>query len=502
MPVPERREFIIEKEDAVIDLTINSATRDKTVQYCRQHKITLPTFAMMKDPQRVPGKIQERLRQTGLWEVHPVNLFRITWKNEPKDFGGLFSGVNHRVLPPELTGCRASIVVLIGKWFPTGAHKVGATFGCLIPRLVTGQFDPQQKKAVWPSTGNYCRGGAYISALLACRSIAILPEGMSRERFEWLQSVAGEVIATPGCESNVKEIFDKCRELRNSGEDLQIFNQFEELGNPLWHYAVTGNAAEEILQPYIAEGKSVAGFVASSGSSGTLGAGYYLKEKYPRSKLVVGEALQCPTLLHNGFGDHRIEGIGDKHVPWIHDCKQTDVVIAVDDEIPVRLLRFYNEDEGRKTLRAEGVSPQLVSELDLLGISGVGNLIAAVKFAKYCELTEDDLVVTVATDSMQLYGSRLRELSARRGPYTQADAQRDFELSRSLSIDYVKELNYYDRKSIHNLKYFTWIEQQGRDLQELNDQWYAHDRYWLKTFDQVDQIDALIEDFNDRVGAV
>jgi cysteine synthase len=490
----------MEKENNVIDLTVDAKTRDKTVAYCREKGITLPTFAMMQDPQKVPAKIKDRLKQIGLWDVHPANLYRITWKNQPRETGGLFGGANYRLLPPSLTGCRANILVLAGRWFPTGAHKVGATFGCLIPRLVTGQFDPQQTKAVWPSTGNYCRGGAYISALLACPAIAILPEGMSKERFEWLQRIAGEVIATPGSESNVKEIFDKCWELRNSGEDLQIFNQFDEFGNPLWHYAVTGKTVEEILRPHISRGLRLAGFVAASGSAGTLGAGYYLKHRYPKAKLVVGEALQCPTLLQNGFGDHRIEGIGDKHVPWIHDCKETDFVVAVDDEIPMRLLRLFNEAHGREVLAAEGVPQELVSGLDFLGISGVGNLVTSIKFAKYNELSEEDLVVTVATDSMQLYGSRLQELSAERGPYTEADAQRDLQLARSLSIDYVKELTYYDRKSIHNLKYFTWIEQQGRDVQELNDQWYAHDRYWQGTFGQVEKIDELIEDFNDRIG--
>lgn len=484
----------------MIDLNEHAATLEKTVQYCRQKEISLPTFAMMKNPQKIPAKIKDRLKHIGLWDVHPANLYRITWKNEPRDAGGGFAGVNHRVLPPALTGCRADIIVLSGRWFPTGAHKVGATFGCLVPRLVTGQFDPQLTKAVWPSTGNYCRGGAYISALLACRAIAILPEGMSKERFEWLQQIAGEVIATPGTESNVKEIFDKCWELRKSGENLQIFNQFDELGNPMWHFAVTGSAVDEILAPYLARGKRFAGYVASSGSSGTLGAGYYLKQKYPRAKLVVGEALQCPTLLNNGFGEHRIEGIGDKHVPWVHDCKETDFVIAVDDEIPVRLLRLYNEEKGRKALIGEGVPAELAAELDLLGISGIGNMIAAVKFAKYNELTEDDVVVTIATDSMELYGSRLDELNDERGPYTDVDAHRDIELARSITIDSVKELNYYDRKTIHNLKYYTWIEQQGREVQELNDQWYAHDRYWHGTFEQVEKIDELINDFNERVG--
>ena len=484
----------------MIDLTIHSKTLENNIAYCREKKITLPTFAMMKNPETVPGKIKDQLKATGLWDLHSANLYRITWKNEPKDSGGLYGGVNHIVLPPELTGCRATIIMLTGRWFPTGAHKVGATFGCLAPALVTGQFDPQKTKAVWPSTGNYCRGGAYISALLACKAIAILPEEMSRERFEWLKSIAGQVIATPGCESNVKEIFDKCWELRNSGEDLRIFNQFDEMGNPLWHYAVTGDAVEAVLQQYVAKGLRFAGYVAASGSAGTLGAGYYLKQRFPRSKVVAAEALQCPTLLLNGFGAHRIEGIGDKHVPWVHNCKETDFVVAVDDEIPMRALRLFNEPLGRQALIESGVDKILAESLDLLGISGIGNMVAAIKFAKYSEFTENDVVVSIATDSMQLYGSRLAELEQERGAYTDSMAQRDLEVIAAITMDHTKELSYYDRKAIHNLKYYTWIEQQGRNIQELDAQWHDHDNYWYSMFNQVEAIDELITDFNNRTG--
>jgi len=484
----------------VINLEINSAVRDKNAAYCKEKGILLPTFEMMKNPEMIPEKIKESLKSVGLWEVNPLNLFRITWKNDQQDSGGLFGGVNHIVLPSELTGCKAKIIMLSGKWFPTGAHKVGATYGCLIPRLISGQFDPQMTKAVWPSTGNYCRGGAYISALLANHAIAILPEEMSQERFDWLKTIAGEVIATPGCESNVKEIFDKCWELRNSGENLQIFNQFDEMGNPLWHYNVTGSAIEELVNQYVGENESFSGYISSSGSGGTLAAGYYLKSKFPKMKIAVAEALQCPTLLQNGFGDHRIEGIGDKHVPWVHDCKETDFVVAVDDEKAIRTLRLFNEKEGRDLLKSEGVNPELVDQLDLLGISGVGNMLAAIKFAKYNELTEKDYLVTIATDSMQLYGSRIQELEEARGKYTTGNAERDIELLQSVSYDNTKELNYYDKKAIHNLKYFTWIEQQAKDLQELNAQWYDHETFWTKTLNQAGEIDQLINAFNDQVG--
>ncbi|MEJ5202789.1 MAG: pyridoxal-phosphate dependent enzyme, partial [Anaerolineales bacterium] len=335
---------------AKIDLTVYSDRLERAVKRARERNIIIPTFAQQKDPTLVPAKIKEELKDIGLWDVHPRNLFRITWKNEPVAKGGGFGKVNYWELPSSLTGVDARIIVLVGKWFPTGAHKVGAAFGCLVPRLVTGQFDPTTQKAVWPSTGNYCRGGAYDSALLGCQSIAILPEGMSKERFEWLSKIAGEVIATPGSESNVKEIFDKCWELRRSGEDLMIFNQFEEFGNYLWHYDVTGHAMEEVLREVLGPRDEYRGVASNTGSAGTIGCGDYMKQRYPTSKIIASEALQCPTLLNNGFGAHRIEGIGDKHVPWIHNVKNTDVVTAIDDNSVVNIMRLFNEPVGREYL--------------------------------------------------------------------------------------------------------------------------------------------------------
>jgi len=485
----------------MIDLTVNEKQLQKTIQRCKERDIIIPTFQQMKHPQMVPDSIKTELQDIGLWDIHPRNLFRITWKNEPVHSGGGYAGVNYMVLPPEITGVKAKIVALVGKWFPTGAHKVGATFGCLVPRLVTGQFDPTSQKAVWPSTGNYCRGGAYNSALLACESIAILPEEMSQERFEWLSNVAGEVIATPGCESNVKEIFDKCWELRKErGDDIVIFNQFDEMGNHLWHYEITGSALAEVLKAEMDPDDHYTGVISSTGSAGTLGCGDYLKELFPASKIVAAEALQCPTLLNNGYGGHRIEGIGDKHVPWIHNVRNTDMVVAVDDEKTIRLMRLFNEEKGRDYLVQNGVDEQLVRNLDLLGISSIGNLIASIKFAKYYELTEKDIVMTIFTDSMELYDSRMQELLESKGAYTHDDAVRDLELLNNIAIDNMLELDYYAKKRIHNLKYYTWIEQQGRELDELNAQWYDQRNYWGNIHSLTPKIDALIRDFNYKTG--
>ncbi len=486
----------------MIDLTINEEGRKNAVLRAKERNIIIPTFEEMKHPEKIDEKFKKELKDIGLWDINVRNLFRITWKNEPVAKGGDFGGPNYIELPKELTGVDAKIVCLVGKWFPTGSHKVGASFACLAPRLVTGQFDPVKQKAVWPSTGNYCRGGAYDSALLACESIAILPEEMSKERFEWLEKVAGEVIATPGCESNVKEIFDKCWELRETrGDDIMIFNQFEEFGNHLWHHDVTGNAFEEILKQVKTDKHNVAGAVFTTGSGGTIASGDYLKKLYPHMKIAASEALQCPTLLNNGFGGHRIEGIGDKHVPWVHNVKNTDLIIASDDEDCMRLIRLFNDPAGHDYLEKQGVKKELIEQLHLLGISGIANVLCSIKLAKYYEMTDKDIIVTVLTDSMELYCSRLGELNEKYGKYTEIDAAIDYHKHlMALKIDNVLELNYYDKLRVHNLKYYTWIEQQGRELKELNRQWYDAEAYWGEIQAMGPEIDAKINEFNDMVG--
>ena len=483
-----------------INLDVQPDRRQRAIRRVRDRNIIIPTFAQMKNPELIPNIVKEKLRNVGLWDVNPLNLFRITWKNEQVSHGGGFGGVNFIELPSSLTGTPARVIGLIGKWFPTGAHKVGAAFGCLVPRLVTGQFEPSTQKAVWPSTGNFCRGGAYDSALLGCESIAILPEGMSRERFDWLSKIAGEVIATPGSESNVKEIFDKCWELRASGQDLMIFNQFEEFGNYLWHYEVTGHAMEEVLREVMGPRDEYRGMVSATGSAGTIASGDYMKQVFPSSKIAASEALQCPTLLENGFGAHRIEGIGDKHVPWIHNVKNTDLVVAIDDNAVVSLARLFNEPAGLGYLVRQGVPEDVASRLNLLGFSGISNVLSAIKMAKYYEMGEHDIVLTILTDSMELYGSRLREMHEESGEYSELDAAAHYaQYLQGASTDNLIELTYADRRRVHNLKYFTWVEQQGRTYEEILAQWHERD-YWKDVQKQVAEIDTAIIELNEAVG--
>jgi len=485
---------------ATIDLTINKTKRQRAIQRAREKNIIIPTYAQMKDPSKIPAKIKQELGSIGLWDIHPRNLFRINWHNEAKNSGGGFGNVNYIELPSSITGVKARIVAIVGKWFPTGAHKVGAAFSCLVPRLVTGQFDPTTQKAVWPSTGNYCRGGAYDSALLSCESIAILPEGMSRERFEWLAKVAGETIKTPGSESNVKEIFDKCNELRNSGQDLMIFDQFQEYPNYLWHYTVTGRAMEEVFKQIARPGDRFRGITSATGSAGSIASGDYMKQLYPESKIAASEALQCPTLLENGFGAHRIEGIGDKHVPWIHNTKNTDLVVAIDDNAVVNLARLFNEPAGKKFLASQGVSEATIAQLDLLGFSGISNVLTAIKMAKYYEMDENDVIFTIATDSMELYKSRLVEMHEEFGEYNESTAACDFgRWLLGQGIDNMLELTYPEKRRVHNLKYFTWVEQQGKTYNEIQDMWY-NPNFWTDIQKQADEVDELIVEFNNEVG--
>ncbi|MDI9492210.1 MAG: pyridoxal-5-phosphate-dependent protein subunit beta [Bacillota bacterium] len=486
----------------MIDLTIQKKGLESNIRKARENNIIIPTIAQMRDPGTIPSSIVDKLKSVGLWEVNPLNLFRITWKNEPKEEGGQFQKVpNYIELPSSLTGVPCRIFAMVGKWFPTGCHKVGASFGCLAPRLLTGQFDADYHKAAWPSTGNYCRGGAFNSKLLACHSIAILPEGMSKERFEWLQTIAGEVIATPGSESNVKEIFDKSWELKQR-PDVMVFNQFEEMGNALWHYNVTGTAMADVYEDLKQPGNRFAGACFTSGSAGTMSAGDYLKDVYPALKLAVGEALQCPTILANGFGSHRIEGIGDKHIPWIHNVRNTDMVIDIDDEDSQKLLRLFNSEPGKRYLKEElKLDAEQVEALSLMGISGIANLLCCIKMAKYYELTEKDVVGTILTDSADMYRSRIEELEEADGPYDAHKADLDLQLHLlGMRTDNMAELTYADRKRIHNLKYYTWVEQQGRDVEELNALWYDPENTWEAVHAEAEKLDALAEAFNEATG--
>ena len=484
---------------------VDEAVLDRAVDRCRSLGVVLPTFAELADPDRIPEATRDRLAGVDPDAADPRNLFRVHWFNDASR-AGRTPVPDHLVLPRELTGVEAPIVIALGDRFPMiHSHKVIAAYGCLAPRIVTGQFDPTTQRAVWPSTGNYCRGGVAISRIMGCRGVAVLPEGMSRERFEWLErwvADPADVIRTPGTESNVKEIYDRCAEL-DAEPDTVIFNQFSEFGNHVAHYAFTGRALERVFETVEAAlpGARVAAFVSATGSAGTIGAGDYLKERFG-SRTVAVEALECPTMLSNGFGEHNIQGIGDKHIPLIHNVMATDLVVAVTDRATDDLLVLFNTPVGREYLvRRRGVPEALVGALGSLGVSSICNVLAAIKVARHQHLGPDDVILTVATDGAPMYATELDRITARDFP-AGFDAVAAGEVFgaylQAAAEDHVLEATRADRDRIFNLGYYTWVEQQGVPIDEFEER--REPAFWAATRGIVERWDELIGEFNDRVG--
>ena len=477
----------------------------RTVRRFREAGILLPTFAQLAAPDSIPAAIKHSLAAVKADEADPRNLFRVHWYNDAERTGQAAVPA-HVVLPGELTGVDARIVVAIGGLFPMiRAHKVLAAYGCLAPRIVTGQFDPTRHRAVWPSTGNYCRGGVAISRLMGCRGVAVLPEGMSRERFTWLEDwVTGpdDIIRTPGTESNVKEIYDKCAELSADPGNV-IFNQFAEFGNHLVHYLCTGTALSAVFESMAEKepGLRLRAFTSASGSAGTLGAGDYLKEHYG-SKTVAVEALECPTMLANGFGEHNIQGIGDKHIPLIHNVMNTDLVAAISDRATDQLSVLFAAGEGIEYLHGRrGIAESVLDSLPAFGLSSICNILAAVKTAKYLGLGPGDVVLTVATDGAEMYASERERIAARdfSGGFGPIDAGEVFaRWMLGASTDHLLETTLADRNRIFNLGYYTWVEQQGIPLAVFESR--RHQRFWTGLRDLLPAWDARIEEFNQRTG--
>jgi cysteine synthase len=487
---------------------IDRETYRRTVDWFGRAGILLPTFAQLAAPGSIPAEIRQQLKAADPDRANPWNLFRVHWYNS-RDRAGQATVPVHVVLPGELTGVPARIVVALGDLFPMiRAHKVLAAYGCLVPRVITGAFDPARDRAVWPSTGNYCRGGVAISALLGCRGVAVLPEGMSRERFAWLEDWVtdpGDIIRTPGTESNVKEIYDKCAELAADPGHV-IFNQFAEFGNHLVHYQCTGRALGAVFDAMTAAEPSgmdlrLRAFVSASGSAGTLGAGDYLKERYG-ARIVAAEALECPTMLANGFGEHNIQGIGDKHIPLIHNVMNTDLVAGISDRATDQLSVLFAAREGVEYLRARRRVPEpVLASLPAFGLSSICNILAAVKTAKYLRLGPDDVIMTVATDGAGMYGSERERIVARDFPagFTAADAAETFgRWMLGTGPDDLLETTLADRNRIFNLGYYTWVEQQGISLADFEVR--RDQRFWTGLRDLLPAWDAMITEFNERTG--
>jgi cysteine synthase A len=480
---------------------------ERTVGRFRESGVALPTFAQIADPALIPSRVREALAGIGPDEAHPLNLFRVHWFNDQRRTGSV-AVPQHLILPPALTGVEAPIVVALGDRFPMiGAHKVLAAYGCLAPRVITGQFDPTSHRAIWPSTGNYCRGGVAISRLMGCRGVAVLPEGMSRERFEWLEAWVvdrSDIVKTPGTESNVKEIYDECNRLAADPANV-IFNQFSEFGNHLAHYFATGAALARVFEEMYRARPDLRlrAFTSATGSAGTIAAGDFLKERYG-SKIVAVEALECPTMLCNGFGEHNIQGIGDKHIPLVHNVMNTDFVAAVSDRATDRLGVLFNTGVGRSHLvERRGVDAALVESLSSLGLSSVCNVLAAIKTAKYEGYGPDDVVVTVATDGATMYGSE-RDLALARyfpGGFDEVAAAEVFgEHLLGATTDHLLELTHSERERIFNLGYYTWVEQQGVSIEDFSAR--RDQAFWKGMREVVPAWDAMIDEFNGRTGVL
>ncbi|MFO0554190.1 MAG: hypothetical protein U0271_37765 [Polyangiaceae bacterium] len=478
---------------------------ERTVARFREGKVILPTIAELADPTRIPAATREALASVDPDTANPANLFRVHWYNDDSR-RAVGDTPRYAVLPKELTGVDARILVAFGDRFPMiGAHKVLAAYGCLVPRIVTGQFDPTSHRAVWPSTGNYCRGGVAISRILGCHGVAVLPAGMSRERFAWLErwclDPATDIVRTPGTESNVKEIYDECARIDRDPTNI-IFNQFCEFGNYLVHFNATGSALGRIYEAERARhpGLNLAAFTSATGSAGTIAAGDWLKEHHG-TKIVAVEASECPTLLRNGYGEHNIQGIGDKHLPLIHNVMNTDLVAGVSDRATDTLYLLFNTEVGRRYLAERRKVPaETIAHLGSFGFSGICNVLAAIKVAKHHQLGPDDAIVTVATDGGAMYDTEREKILAKYfgGEFDAVAAGETFGRHvLGLGTDDLLELGQLERERIFNLGYFTWVEQQGVSLADFDAR--KKQSFWRGLRDNVAAWDAMITELNARV---
>jgi cysteine synthase len=451
--------------------------------------ITGPTFEEMLHPHKIaPETRAKAIAARKDAPLDPINLFNITWRDADNH-------ICYVVLPHELTGIKAEVVVLYGREFPSGSHKVGAAYSVLLEKVLFGDVDPRQHTLVWPSTGNYGIGGAWVGGRMGCKSIVVLPEGMSRERFERIESYGAQVIKTVGSESNVKEIYDKTWELRRD-PNIRVLNQFEVMGNYRFHYHVTGNTlielADQLNQQGIGSGR-IDAWVWANGSGGTIAAGDRLKQQWPDHKIVMLEPTQCPTLFNNGYGAHDIQGIGDKHVTWIHNTWNTDAVMCIDDMTCKKGLQLISEEGGQQTLvKRYGIPEATVKKLStLFGISGICNVLGAIKTAKYYGYGKGDIVATAATDSLDRYFSVMDDMRTQFGRLDEAAATGRVEgVFHAAALDWIQPGTLENRTRWHNLKYYTWVEQQGKSIEELDAQ--KDPAWWVSHQQLVADIDARL----------
>lgn len=451
-------------------------------------KFAGPTFEEMLHPGTIAPATRSVATEALVSDpLDPINLYNISWR----DVG---NRVRHMVLPPELTGVDARIVVLYSVDFPTGSHKVGAAYAVAVEMETAGEVDPERHTLVWPSTGNYGIGGAWVGSRMGFDSLVVMPEGMSRERFEQIEGYGGRIIKTPGSESNVREIYEEVRQLKEDPQ-VRVMNQFEMMGNYRFHYYVTGNTLVELAAELAAAGNGngkIAAFCSAMGSAGTIAAGDRIKQEWADAKIVGLEPIQCSTLYNNGYGSHEIQGIGDKHVTWIHHVTNMDAIMCIDDTECLKGLQLLTDQVGLKVLEENfGIDRQTVGSLAaIFGISGVCNVLGAIKTARHYRLGGADTIVTICTDSIDRYGSVMAEMSARFGTMDKAEAIERIDIFRGQGTQWIKDGTPEQRHQWHNLKYYTWVEQQGRTLDELEAQ--LDEDWWVSEQARIPEIDRRI----------
>jgi len=371
----------------------------------------------MLQPELLPPAIRGRALAASVNELDPYNLFNITWR-------GPDQRVRHIVLPKALTGVDANVVVLVGRHFPSGSHKVGPAYATLMEGELSGEIMPGVNTVIGPSTGNFGIGVAYISRLMGYPAVVIMPDGMSPERYQRIRQYGGKLDLTPGSESDVILVLERTEEYKKGARN-KVLAQFELLPNYRFHRYVTGRSALEAAAEH-GNGR-VAAFVSAPGSAGTIAAGDEIKQRFPDSLICALEPKECSTLFNNGRGVHRIEGIGDKMVTLIHNVLTTDYVGLVHDQDCILGLELL-ERQGRLVERTlhlpEG---QLAPLAGIFGISGICNVLGAIRFARHLNLGPEDNVVTVATDGFDRYPSVLAELEGRSGAPAESVLQGWFE---------------------------------------------------------------------------
>jgi cysteine synthase len=442
-----------------------------------------PNYDEMLNPETINPKVREKaLEALEENELDSINLFNITWKDENNE-------IRKIVLPKELTGVDANIVVMLGKGFPSGSHKVGPAYSTLIEGCVDGEIIPGEHTILGPSTGNFGIGVSYICRLMGYEAVVIMPDNMSKERYERIQKYGATLDLTPGSESDVILTLERTYKLKENPKNRALA-QFELFPNYRFHRHVTGNSAIEAVKG-IGNGR-IACFTSAPGSAGTIAAGDQIKSIFPECKVAALEPYECSTLANGGRGQHRIEGIGDKMCTLIHNVLTTDFVVLIKDEETVQGIKIMHD--GTKALVELGIAEETANYMrELFGPSGICNILGAIKMAKYLKLGPDDNVVTIATDGFDRYNSVIENLNSR---YLEVE---DFVIKRWVKDIFIdqKEDNVFDyrrkdaKEKLFAQKESDWLKF-GYSKEYLDSM--KHMEFWDKEYDKVNYYNEKIKE--------